>query len=74
MFFLKLITITDLPCKNKKAFNGVFSKVNAKTGVKWCFNGVSRRKLHETSLFPGICENALTFSQLFIRDWLLNSH
>ncbi len=22
------------PCKNKKAFNGVFSEINAKTGVK----------------------------------------
>jgi hypothetical protein len=22
------------PCKNKKAFNGVFSKINPKTGVK----------------------------------------
>jgi hypothetical protein len=56
------------PSKNTKAFNGVFSEINAKTGVKWRFNGVSRIKLHDSSLFSGICENALTFSRLFMRD------
>jgi hypothetical protein len=37
------------PCKNKKAFNAAVSEINAKTGVKWQFNGVLREKFHEIS-------------------------
>ncbi len=48
--FLFSITTLYILCKNKKAFNGVVSEINAENGIKGQFNGVSRKKFNRIAL------------------------
>ena len=42
---------TNYPCKNKKLFNELIFKINAKICIKVKFNGTSRKSNHKIPLF-----------------------